>query len=151
MKKIKLGDIFEINTHKGKAYLHYIYKDPSVGDLIRVLPGIYPERPANFDTLAGSNEDYMIFFPLSAAYKRKIIECVGFYPADGFSKPPYMRTEHNVRGEFLGWHIIDTDTWQRKLVKSLSLDQKQFSPWGIWNDTLLIERITNNWSLQNWV
>jgi hypothetical protein len=125
MKKIKLGDIFQINTPKGQAYLHYICKDPSLGHLVRILPGMYLERPANFDKLAGSNADYMIFFPLSVANKRKIVENVGFYPATGFDKPSFMRIEHNVRGEFLGWHIIDTNTWQRKLVKSLSPEQKQ--------------------------
>ena len=150
MAKIKLGDIFEINTPKGKAYLHYIYKHPTISHLIRVLPGIYLEKPANFDKLAGSNEDYMVFFPLSAAHKRKIVECVGFYSADGFIMPHYMRTDHNIRGEFLGWHIIDTDTWKRELVKTLSSEQKMLSPFESWNDTLLIERITNNWSLQSW-
>ena len=82
--------------------------------------------------------------------KRKIVELVGFYPANGFKKPEYMRTEHNVRGEFLGWHIINTETWKRELVKSLSLEQKELSPWGVWNDTLLIERLVDNWSLKNW-
>ncbi|BDA78463.1 hypothetical protein LPTSP3_g13930 [Leptospira kobayashii] len=47
MAKIKIGDIFEINTSKGNAYLHYIYQDKSVGDLIRVLPGLYSDRPSN--------------------------------------------------------------------------------------------------------
>jgi hypothetical protein len=148
--KIKLGDIFEIVTPIGKAYLHYIYKDQSIGDMIRVLPGVYSERPDSFDQIAGSKERYMVFFPVSAANKRKIIEQVGYYPATGFTKPDYMRTEHTVRGEFLGWHIINTETWQRQLVKKLSSEQKELSPWGVWNDTLLIERLSNNWSLQNW-
>jgi|GEM_PF-3874736 len=34
MASIKLGNIFEINTPLGNAYLHYIYKDKSLGDLI---------------------------------------------------------------------------------------------------------------------
>jgi hypothetical protein len=150
MAKIKLGDIFEIVTPIGKAYLHYIYKDQSIGDMIRVLPGIYSERPANFEQLAGSKERYMVFFPVLAANKRRIIEQVGHYSATGFTKPAYMRTEHTVRGEFLGWHIINTETWQRQLAKKLSPEQKELSPWGVWNDTLLIEMIVNNWSLQNW-
>jgi hypothetical protein len=150
MGKIKVGDIFEINTPKGKAYLHYIYKDKTLGDLIRVLPGLYSERPAGFDNLAASREEYMIFFPLSVANKRKIVEHAGYYPADGFSKPKYMRTEHNVRGEFLGWHIIDTDSWQRQLVKKLTPEQKNLSPWGIWNDTLLIENLVAGWHLAKW-
>jgi hypothetical protein len=150
MRKIRLGDIFEIVTEKGTAYLHYIYKDESIGDMIRVLPGLYSERPVNFEQLAGSKERYTIFFPLSAASKRKIVELVGHYSINIARKPDYMRTEHTVRGEFLGWHIINTETWKRELVKSLSSKQKELSPWGIWNDTLLIERLINNWSLENW-
>jgi len=102
MARIKEGDIFEINTPKGKAYLHYIYKDKTIGDLIRVLPGLYSERPANFDKLAGSEERYMVYFPLSAANKQNIIEQVGHYPVDNFKKPKYMRTEHIVRGGIFG-------------------------------------------------
>jgi hypothetical protein len=150
MGKIKVGDIFEISTPKGKGYLHYIHKDNTIGDLVRVLPGLYSERPVSFDKLAGSRERYMIFFPLSAATKRKIVEQVGHYPADDFSKPKYMRTEHNVRGEFLGWHIVNTENWHRQLVKELTSEQKKLSPWGIWNDTLLIENLVNEWSLEKW-
>ncbi|MBC7487756.1 MAG: hypothetical protein H7282_13485 [Cytophagaceae bacterium] len=149
MMRIKLGDIFEINTVKGKAYLHYIYKDPTIGDLVRVLPGLHSERPANFNELAGSKEKYVIYFPLAAANKRKIVEKVGSYLSK-FEKPKYMRAYHSVRGEFLGWHIIDTDSWQRKLVKSLNSEQKQLSPWGVWNDTLLVENLITDWSLENW-
>jgi len=150
MGKTRIGNIFEINTPKGNAYLHYIYKDETAGDLIRVLSGLYSERPASLDKLAGSKERYMVFFPLSAANKKKIVEQVGYYSADSFSKPKYMRTEHNIKGEFLGWHIINTDTWQRQLVKNLTSEQKLLSPWGIWNDTLLIENLVNDWDLEKW-
>jgi len=50
----------------------------------------------------------------------------------------------------LGWHIIDTETWQRQLVKTLTPEQKQLSPWGIWNDTLLIENLVDDWELEKW-
>jgi hypothetical protein len=150
MARIKIGDIFEINTPRGKAYLHYIYKDPVIGELIRVLQGLYSERPSNFDELAGSKERYIISFPLTSATKQKIVEPVGFYSASSFSKPKLMRTEYNVRGEFLGWHIVDTDTWQRLLVKTLTSEHKQLSPWGIWNDTLLIDKLIKDWNLEKW-
>lgn len=150
MRKIKIGDIFEIVTPEGMAYLHYIYKDQSIGDLVRVLPGLYAERPISFEQLAESKENFMVFFPLSAAFKRKIVEMVGFHPGTGFKKPEYMRTEHVIRGEFLGWHIINTETWKRELVKNLSSEQKKLSPWGIWNDTLLIEKLVDKWSLEKW-
>ncbi len=151
MGKIKIGDIFEIGTPKGKAYLHYIYKDDMTGDLVRVLSGLYAERPFEFDKLATEKEQYIISFPISTAKKQNIVDIVGYYPAINFKKPKYMRTEHNVRGEFLGWHIVNTETWKRELVKSLTDEQRKFSPWGIWNDTLLIENLVKGWSLEKWV
>ncbi|CAG0988535.1 hypothetical protein METP2_02424 [Methanosarcinales archaeon] len=150
MARIKLGDIFEINTPKGKAYLHYIHKDSVTGELVRVLQGLYSERPANLDKLADSEERYIVSFPLTAATKQKIVEPVGNYPTSNYSKPKLMRTEHNIRGEFLGWHLVDTETWQRQLVKTLTSEQKKLSPWGLWNDTLLIENLVNDWSLEKW-
>ena len=150
MKKPKLGDVFEIITPKGNAYLHYIHKDKTIGDLIRVLPGLFTERPDDFDAIASAKERYIIFFPLSAANNRKLVERVGFYPADEFEMPKYMRTKHFVGKEYLDWHIVDTDTWKRQLLNSLTPEQMQFSPWGIWNDTLLIERLVDDWSLDKW-
>ena len=150
MPKIKVGDIFEINTPKGKAYLHYIHHDRVTGELIRVLNGIYSVRPVNLDQLVASEEQYMVSFPLSAATKKKIVEPVGYFPDSNFSKPKFMRDKHIIRGEFLGWHLVDTETWHRQLVTNLSIEQKKLSPWGSWNDTLLIERIMNDWSLEKW-
>lgn len=150
MAKIEIGDIFEIDTPAGKAYLHYVYKDKVIGDLIRVLPGLYPEKPNNLTDLASLKERYMIFFPLSAAFNKKIVRNVGQFNLSTYTKPRYMRDTHKVRGEFLGWHIIDTDTMYHQLVKDLSIEQRQLSPWGIWNDTLLIERLVDGWSLENW-
>jgi hypothetical protein len=147
---MKIGDIFEFETPKGKAYLHFIYKDKVTGYLVRVLSGLYSERPTDLEELVTFKERYMVFFPLSAANKQKIIQKIGHYPVDKFEKPKYMRVEHIVRGEFLGWHIVDTDTWERQLVKELLPEQKLLSPWGIWNDTLLIENLVDDWSLEKW-
>ncbi|MBX3253666.1 MAG: hypothetical protein KF862_05950 [Chitinophagaceae bacterium] len=151
MSKIKLGDIFEIITPKGNAYLHFIHKSSETGELIRVLQGLYVKRPDNFDKLVTLEERYIISFPLSAADKKKLVEHVSYFPISKFNKPKLMRTEYNVGGKFLGWHLVDTETWQRQLVKTLTPEQKKLSPWGIWNDTQLIESLINDWSLENWV
>lgn len=150
MKKIKIGDVFELETPKGKAYLHYIYDDPTIGELIRVLSGLYHDRPPELDEIVAKKERYLIFFPLKAAYRRSIVERVGHASADGYAKPAFMRSDHWERFEFKGWHIIDTETWRMQLVSRLSDEQKQLSPSGIWNDTLLRDRLVAGWSLENW-
>lgn len=152
MSKLKIGDLFELATPKGKAYLQFVYKEKTISELIRVLPGIFSSRPEDLDDLVKSKEMFLIFFPLNSAYKKKIVEFVENFPLpSGFEKPKFMRSKHIVKDEFLGWHIIDTDTWHRRLVKEISIEQKMLSPWGIWNDTLLIDRLIQGWSLENWV
>jgi len=37
------------------------------------------------------------------------------------------------------------------LVKTLSSEQVKYSEWAVWNDTLLIEKLTDEWSLDKWV
>ncbi len=151
MAKIKLGDLFELKTSKGYAYIHYIHKNDDLGELIRVLPKIYKKRPVNFNEIVSQKEKFIVFFPLSAATRKKLVEYIGFYNCENYTIPKYMRTEHNVRGEFLGWHIVNIETWQRNLVKSLTSEQKKLSPWGIWNISLLKERIIQDWKIEDWV
>ncbi|HTD92563.1 MAG TPA: hypothetical protein VK644_02075, partial [Chitinophagaceae bacterium] len=146
MTKIKMGDIFEISTPKGNAYLHYVYSDKTIGSLIRVLSGLYTGGSVDLCKIAASNERFMVFFPLSAAFRRKIVKYAGHCDIQDFVKPAYMREENNVRGVFLGWYIIDTQTWHRQLVKELTPAHKQLSPWGCWNDTLLIEKLMEGWT-----
>ena len=151
MKKIELGDIFEISTPKGKVYLHYIYNRQTTGELVRVLPNFYLKTPKNFVDIASVKEKYMIFFPLLAAYNKKIVDKVGFMSSENYTMPEFMRSEHSIRGEKLGWHLVNTETLQRTLVKTLNLEQINYSEWAVWNDTLLIKKLTEDWSLDDWV
>ena len=116
-RKIEIGDVFEIETVIGKAYLQYIYKDDTLGELIRILPGVYNDIPEYFNELIKSEEEYMIFFPLAAAFKKKIVRYVSSYPNNKFAIPEFMRSDHYIQGKFIGWHIVDINTWNRKLVK----------------------------------
>lgn len=150
MKKIKVGDVFELETPKGKAYLHYIYDDPTIGELIRVLPGLYQDRPSELNEIVAEKERYLIFFPLRAAHRRSIVHRIGHVSAEGYTKPAFMRSDYWEGYEFKGWHIVDTKTLLRQFVPELTDDQKKLSPWRLWNDTRLCERLVENWSLENW-
>jgi hypothetical protein len=149
--KIKIGDVFAISTTKGIGCLQYAHIDDQNIEFIRVLSGLFKELPPNFDELVRKKERFVIGFPLSAAFRRRIVERIGSYTVpDWFEMPRYFRDMHKVRGEFLGWHILDKKTWHRRLVKELSPAEKELSPAGIWNDTLLKERLVADWSLDNW-
>lgn len=151
MSKIELGDIFEMSTKRGKAYFQCVKIDKFKGDLIKVFNKLYDERPLSIESITKVTDSYFIGFTISAAYKRKLVEKVGnvTLPKD-FELPKYMRDKHVIRGEFLGWHIVDTNSLKRQFVERLSPEQKQLSPIGICNDTMLKEMLERGWNLENW-
>lgn len=147
MARIKLGDVFSIETSKGKAYLQLVFDDPELSQIIRVLPGLHANPVDNIEEMVNSMELFYVQFQLKGAVYKKIVEKVGGYLLPKWvEKPKFMRTNHVIGGEFLGWHIVNTETWQRELVKELSDKQKKLSPWGIWSDALLIERLEKGWT-----
>jgi len=153
MARLKVGDVFEIVTPKGKAYIQYVFNNDTIGELIRVLQGVYENQPQNLAEIVNKNEEYFVHFPVKAANKQKIIELIGNFelPHD-LDIPKKFRTLKKDRdGNLIGWQIVDYDTWQRETVNKLSEQQQELSPWGTWNDTLLVERITQGWTLDKWV
>jgi hypothetical protein len=154
MDKIEIGDVFQIETSKGNGYFQYVDTDDNIGELIKVFPGVFKDIPTVEELAEFSNSDltYYVFFPLKAAASKGIVTSVARVPMPkNFKKPKFMRSKLMVKGEFLGWHIVDTDTLHRKLVTDLSKDQKQLSPWGTWNDTLLKERMEDKWTPAKWI
>lgn len=151
MGTIKIGDVFEIRTSNGKAFLQFAANDERIGQLIRVFCETPGDAEFNPDFVFAQKEKFVVFFALRAAVRKHIVEKVGNYWLDSDLYPPkYMRSKHRVRGESLGWHIVNTHTWEREFVKELSDEEKKLSPWGIWNDTLLVERLNEGWSLDSW-
>jgi len=148
-KRITLGDVFSIKTAKGLAYLQYVYKDSDGLELIRVLKGLHDIQP-NIESLCKESEQFFIHFCVAAAYRRGIILRVGNVEIKDFQKPKFMRTDHNIRREHLGWHIVNIDTLYRSFVKELTDEQVKLSPHGIWNDTYLIEMLESGFSLEKW-
>lgn len=150
--RLKVGDVFEVDTPRGKAYIQYASHDEVIGELIRVLPGVYDKRPENLMEIVNGEEEYFIHFPLKAAKKQKLVELISnFELAKGLEIPKKFRDDITDKdGNLIGWHIVDYDTWQRETISELSEEQKKLSPWGTWNDTLLIERILQEWTLENW-
>ncbi|TGK23107.1 hypothetical protein [Leptospira stimsonii] len=135
-----------MDTLKGTGHFQLVLREKSREEVIKVFPGIN-HSVEQLQILATSQSGYYVGFPVSSAFRRKIINyvCPGSVPAN-FAKPIYMRTTHVIGDKFLGWHIVDTETLQRRLVRYLSLEERKLSPWGIWNDTLLRERIAEGWT-----
>jgi hypothetical protein len=148
--KIEIGEIFSISTKKGFGFIQYIGNSDLDNELVRVLEPLKQKNEIQIIEVE-TVERFIIGFPVKAALSHKIIYRTGkFDLPKGFKIPSKSRSQHNVRGEFLGWHIIENSTLKRKLKRELSDEDLKLSPCGIFNDTLLIQYLEDDWRLHNW-
>ncbi|OHA83396.1 MAG: hypothetical protein A2937_03680 [Candidatus Yonathbacteria bacterium RIFCSPLOWO2_01_FULL_47_33b] len=146
MTQLKIGDIVQIRTSKGFAYAQYIHKHPQYGALIRVLPNIYDAPVHDYLQIAEESERFVVFFPLSAAVNKQIVSIVGNAPVPDFAKKfPTFRAgvADPATGKVTTWWLWDGEKEWR--VGDLTPEQRKMPIRGIWNDTLLIERIESGW------
>lgn len=146
-KRPSIGDVFEIKTPEGLAYIQFSHRDQQFGHLLRVLPGIYKQPPDAFVDVVNLKELFYVFFPLGAALSQGIVRWVAHEDIPDWSqKFPLMRMAGWIdeSGKVLNWWLYDGEKeWQ---VDNLTSEQESLSLAQIWNDTLLIERIVGRWS-----
>ncbi|AJC15122.1 hypothetical protein [Pandoraea sputorum] len=143
---IRFGDVFSISTSKGDAYFQYVSKNPQMGWMIRVLPGIYSECPEDMSALVDKETNFWIFFPVAAALRRKLTAKIGRFKIPEHSqKMPIFRAgiRHSVTKKVENWWLWDGE--REWMVGEITEDQRKLPIRGIWNDTLLIKRIEDGW------
>lgn len=150
-QKIELGDLFEMLTPKGgKIYIQCVelpIDSNNDVELVKIFYNILTNRPNNVNSILESNF-FFNRFPIKAAIRKKVIEKVGniSLPKD-FKAPEYFRTENSF-GD--GWQIVNAKNLKRETTLILSEEQKKLSPWGMMNDTLIIELLEKGWTVENW-
>lgn len=155
IKKPKIGDIYEINVPSGLAYFQFTHESSVMGQLVRVLPGVYLNRPVDFGLLAVQKELYFIFLTLVHALRKKEVELVSNQPIPERVKPfPIMRKEAGRErgGKITGWVIghglrIYTvqEIQQAQHVRDLTPEQKKLSIASIWPASTLAAEIERGW------
>lgn len=136
----------EVPTKKGFTYCQITHKHAHYGSLIRVLAPFYIARPIDFTRVVTQDESFKLFFPVGACVSRKIFEIVAneSVPAEasvfpifkcGIADPTTKKVET--------WWLWDGEREWR--VGTLSEEQSKYPLRGIWNDTLLIQRIEEGW------
>lgn len=145
---IKAGDIFEILTRKGLAYGQVTHRHKQYGELVRILPGFFREPLETFESLVGEPELFKTFIPLGAAAHRNIFRIVGNTGVPEFAQQfPIFRdgvADKTTKKVGDNWWLWDGE--KEWWVGALTDEQRKFPIRGIWNDTLLIERIENGWN-----
>lgn len=67
-RRPKIGDVFELRVKDGFAYIQYSHKHtipPRFGTLVRVLPGVFAERPQDVSAIVNSREVFFQFIWLA--------------------------------------------------------------------------------------
>jgi len=150
MKRAKTGDIIELKTSRGLAYLQYTHehiRPPQFGSLIRALEGFYLERPQDLEALARTGTRFRTFFPLKQAVNRGYMETIGNATIPPKYTPfPIFRngTPDPETKKVSNWWLWDGEREWR--VGALNEEQMEYPILEIWNDTLLMERIESDWT-----
>jgi len=150
MVRPKFGDIIEIKTSKGLAYALYTHRNKQYGALLRVFGHILPSRPSHFDTLVSGRPQFETFFPLGAAVHRGIVSVVGSVPIPPqFQAFPIFRSgsADPITKKVKTWWLWDGE--KEWLVGNITDEQRKLPIRGVWNDTLLRERIDTGWTAEN--
>lgn len=147
MAIIKIGDVIEISTKVGFAYAQYSHQHSMYGALIRVFKTKYPKRPDQLNQVLNDELQFSIFFPLKAAVDKKIVQVVANFELEcTLQKFPLFRAGviDPVSKKVKTWWLWDGKNETE--VGTLSKEQRKFPIRGVWNDTLLIERIEAGWT-----
>lgn len=145
-KRARPGDILEVRTSRGLAYVHYTGRHPEYGDAIRVLPGFFATRPAEFTDLGSNPDAYFTFYPAGAAVSQGLVEIVaGHAVPQGRVFPTVHRREgaSNRDGRVLAWLICEGT--KETLVRELSEEQRHLPIAAIWNHEALVYYLTQEW------
>lgn len=129
------------------TYAHHTHRHAMYGSLLRVFTGFDAERPENISSIARRPVQFSTFFPLNAAVTRKIVQIAGHAPVD-----PDLATFPTFRSGVVDPRTGNVGTWwlwdgeNERRVGALTPEQRQFPVRGVMNDTLLIERIVEEWN-----
>ncbi|MGS0648647.1 hypothetical protein ACU81Q_13575 [Komagataeibacter melomenusus] len=147
---VKVGDVFYINTTKGRGYFQYVKHYPRFSYLIRVFEGIYPDEDQNIAGIVHSPVAFLIFFPLGAADRRKLVHKCGHVPLDEEGqKIPVFRNgvpdPQTNRVEV--WCFSDEE--KEWFVENITDEQRKLPLKIIANAASLIYKIDNGWRPEN--
>lgn len=146
--KIRRGDTFVLENKKQNAYIQFLEKDKR-GELTRIF--FSDKTDSNLEFNFNAEEVFFKYFFLRSEFNNKTIKYIGNFHVENYLKPKFMRSKHLVRKDLKGWHIINIETLERKLVKSLSKDQINLSPFGIANSKFIKEMMNADWKLKKWI
>jgi hypothetical protein len=144
-KRLRLGDVLEIRSPRGYAYVQYLGRHEGYGAAIYVYPAWHKSRLESFDALKNAR-GYLTFYPAQSAALQGLVEIVGTLPVRLEESQLYVfrrRGARNRDGQVLAW-IIERDG-KETLKRKLTAADRKLPIASVWNHEYLIDRISTNW------
>jgi hypothetical protein len=147
-KRARLGDILEVDTPRGLAYVQYtsLTERPRYLEIIRVLPGFFATRPMDFEDLVTTPRAYFAFYPARAAVSQGLVEVVAHHPVPPGQEFPLIdrrRGATSQDGRILAWLICEGT--KETLVRELSEEHRYLPIASIWMHDTLVSYLTEEW------
>jgi len=139
-KRLKPGDILQLEVAGGFAYLQYLGKHQDYGDAVQVSPA--RPQPWSRDQPNSLRFAYVTFYPATAAMNQGLVEIVGHAAAPAVPRQ-LRRAGARADGNVKTWVIEDGSNDVAK--PKLSADELQLPIAAIWNHEMLVQRIATNW------
>ncbi len=156
VRRARIGDIAEIKTPKGLAYVQYSHDGGDMGELVRVLPGLYSVRPDDLGKLAQEKELYFIFYTLNYALRDGDAEIICNQPLPEWAKSyPMMRRPGGWDhvGRTLNWLIADASKpmtieglRQMLNVRELAPEQERLSIYKLRPHRAMVKELARGWT-----
>ena len=147
-KRARFGDVLEVSTPRGLAYIQYTYlvEEPWYLETIRVLPGFFTTRPVDFTELVNNPKAFFAFYPARAAVSQGLVEIVAHHPVRPEQAFPavYRRAgASNREGRVLAWIICEGE--KETLVRELSEEQRYLPLADIFLHDSLVSALVEEW------
>jgi len=152
----RIGDIVEISTPAGLGYVQYTHDGGSNGELVRVLPGMYENRPSDLTALARQKELYFIFYIMNYALRAGLAHVVSNQPVPNWAlAPPMMRhaAGFDEYGTTVRWRIINAaskltpaELIRAPLISELNPEQEKLSIREIWPHKVMVRELARGWT-----
>lgn len=145
-KTPKLGDVLEIDTPIGLAYLHFTHRHPEGKEVVRVLPGTYEARPEDIAGLAEQRDGYFVITVVRVGVREGLMRIAGHAPVPAWAQP-FPIFKWDLPGGPWGpakWRIWD-GTRVRAVFVDLPPDLQRLPTRSSVMPPLLAERIARGW------
>jgi hypothetical protein len=152
MKNSEIGSVYAIKTSIGYGLFQCVQHNDIGIDVVRVLQPIIQNINEFSPELLQESERYFIKFTVQAALNSKLIILIGKYNVPSSVKVPkkYRMLDFVPHRNIRNWYIVDAKTNGLRLISNINEKFLSLSCDGIWNDTFLIERLEEGWTLENW-